>query len=184
MHRAFQRGPISSLVYLPEINPGMYQLIVKNSAGKPIRETNLTLGEGLTLMRLGLKENPQHDSLASPATALETPRPITVPFTQSSYTLDEKAIASLDSLARFLSVNHQFIARLTGHTDDVGKRDLNLTLSEYRTRVIAAHLRRKGVSEEQIHYVAKGSEEPVAPNDTEANKSKNRRVVILIVKNE
>jgi outer membrane protein OmpA-like peptidoglycan-associated protein len=84
----------------------------------------------------------------------------------------------LDSISRFLPGHPGLIANVTGYTDNVGKKDLNLRLSEYRARVVVNYLKQKGIPENQILFTWKGSESPAASNDTEENKVKNRRVEI------
>ncbi|GAB3927193.1 hypothetical protein GCM10028804_31960 [Larkinella terrae] len=99
-------------------------------------------------------------------------------FDQSDYSLRKDVRLKLDSISWQLIKQRDVMARLTGHTDNVGRRDLNMTLSEYRTRVVATYLQQKGISPGQLLASWKGSDAPAAPNTTEENKAKNRRVVI------
>lgn len=64
------------------------------------------------------------------------------------------------------------IAGLTGHTDNVGKRELNLTLSEYRTRVAASYLQQKGIQWSRLSPTWKGPDSSMAPNDSEETRLK------------
>ncbi|GAB3335133.1 hypothetical protein GCM10027299_43880 [Larkinella ripae] len=101
-------------------------------------------------------------------------------FAQSDYTLRKDAKGKLDSISWLLIRQRGLVAQLTGHTDNVGNRDLNLTLSEYRTRVVASYLQQKGIQPHQLSPTWRGPDSPAAPNDTEENKTKNRRVVVRL----
>ncbi len=103
----------------------------------------------------------------------------TLYFDQSSYALRSASKVTLDSISQFLLRQKNSTAQITGHTDNVGKRFLNVSLSEYRARVVANYLRQKGVQAQQVSFKWKGPDSPVAANDTEQNKVKNRRVEII-----
>jgi outer membrane protein OmpA-like peptidoglycan-associated protein len=66
---------------------------------------------------------------------------------------------------------------LEGHTDATGTDDYNQTLSERRASVARQYLVDSfNLSADKIRSVGKGKGDPIAPNDTEADRSKNRRV--------
>jgi flagellar motor protein MotB len=58
----------------------------------------------------------------------------------------------------------------------------NLDLSANRAMAVTRHLREKGINAEHIETVAMGETHPVAPNSSAANKAKNRRVDIVVVR--
>ncbi|KAA0993833.1 OmpA family protein [Dyadobacter aurulentus] len=105
-------------------------------------------------------------------------KPKTLYFDQSSYNLRKDSRLILDSVCAVLVRRHNLTARVTGHTDNVGKQNLNLILSEYRARVVQHYMKSNGVKPGQIRAEWKGPYFPVAANDSEVNKSKNRRVEI------
>lgn len=105
-------------------------------------------------------------------------KPKTLYFDQSSYALRKDSKVLLDSVCAVLVRRHNLTARVTGHTDNVGRANLNLILSEYRARVVLTYMNNHGVRPGQIHISWKGSNAPVAMNNTEENKSRNRRVEI------
>lgn len=106
----------------------------------------------------------------------------TLYFDQSNVELKAEVKTTLDSVALFLSKQPQMVAHVTGYTDNVGDRDKNLVLSEYRARTVMNYLIEKGVCPEQITVAWKGSDNPASSNDSEENKIKNRRVVIQVVR--
>jgi OOP family OmpA-OmpF porin len=70
--------------------------------------------------------------------------------------------------------------RIEGHTDSIGAEEYNLTLSQRRAQSVVQYLvKHMGVAEEQLIVVGKGENEPVADNDTEAGRQRNRRVQIV-----
>jgi len=69
---------------------------------------------------------------------------------------------------------------IQGHTDNVGADDFNMRLSYLRAREIYNLLIAKGVKENRITFEGYGKSRPVATNETEEGKLKNRRVEIEI----
>jgi outer membrane protein OmpA-like peptidoglycan-associated protein len=68
-----------------------------------------------------------------------------------------------------------------GHTCNTGKAEYNLKLGLKRANVVRDYLIRKGgYSADKIEAISKGQTSPIVPNDTEANRKKNRRVVLII----
>jgi len=67
-----------------------------------------------------------------------------------------------------------------GHTDSLGTSDHNRRLSQARADAVRAYLVSRGVPPDQIVAVAKGEDEPVAPNTTAEGRANNRRVEIVI----
>ena len=68
-----------------------------------------------------------------------------------------------------------------GHTCTVGNEAYNLKLGQRRAEVVRQYLIEKGgFNPAKITAISKGQAYPIAPNDNEANRKKNRRVVIII----
>lgn len=65
---------------------------------------------------------------------------------------------------------------IEGHTDNTGGPEANQSLSLARAAAVKKYLEEKGVAEDRLNIVGFGPEKPIAPNDTEAGRSKNRRV--------
>lgn len=102
-------------------------------------------------------------------------------FDQSSYVLRHDTKLMLDSVSRFLLNRRDVLLRVTGYTDKVGVRNLNLILSEYRAKTVADYLKTKGIQEDQLVILWKGSDKPIASNAPEEANIKNRRVEIQLV---
>ena len=73
---------------------------------------------------------------------------------------------------------------IVGHTDSVGTDDYNLGLSERRADAAASYLAGQGVTRSRIAARGLGETEPVAPNESEAGRGKNRRVEVAIYASE
>jgi OmpA-OmpF porin, OOP family len=67
-----------------------------------------------------------------------------------------------------------------GHTDNNGSDDVNIPLSEKRANAVKAYLLKKGLKEARVEVKGLGSSQPIADNNTETGRSKNRRVEIVL----
>jgi outer membrane protein OmpA-like peptidoglycan-associated protein len=67
-----------------------------------------------------------------------------------------------------------------GHTDAIGTDAYNVSLSSRRAAKVMGELVRRGVRASQLSEVAIGKRQPIAPNDTEAGRARNRRVEFLV----
>ena len=88
----------------------------------------------------------------------------------------------LDELAQLMAAHKKdWKIKLIGHTDNEGKAEKNMALSEMRAKAVKAYLISKGVLEEQIITEWYGATKPIADNKTPAGRQKNRRVEMKIV---
>jgi OmpA-OmpF porin, OOP family len=102
-------------------------------------------------------------------------------FERSKPTVLPESYPAIEKLAATLQRNPNVYISIIGHTDNVGdETDLKI-LSEQRAQSIRQLLVENGIASERITYFGYGGSRPIAPNDTEENKSKNRRVEIKIV---
>jgi outer membrane protein OmpA-like peptidoglycan-associated protein len=98
---------------------------------------------------------------------------------------DIKGASSFDLLNKLASAANQcaqFRVKIDGHTDNVGKADKNLELSQKRAQSVASYLASHGIDGERVSYKGYGATVPVATNDTDAGKKQNRRTEVKIVK--
>lgn len=70
---------------------------------------------------------------------------------------------------------------IVGHTCDLGNADTNLKLSRQRAKSLYDFLISKGVSSKLLTHRGVGQAEPMVPNNSEANRRLNRRVVVEIL---
>lgn len=103
-------------------------------------------------------------------------------FETASAELMSRSFAPLDELVEFMRLNPTVQIELSAHTDNVGNDAYNQRLSERRAQSTADYLVSQGIDSQRIISVGYGKTKPIAPNDTEENRSKNRRVEMKIVK--
>ena len=101
-------------------------------------------------------------------------------FETGSARLAEDGLAALDPLATELK-DGQGEIRIEGHTDNVGKDDVNERLSLERAESVAEFFADQGIDEERLSTEGFGARRPVADNETDDGKAQNRRVEILVV---
>ncbi len=99
-----------------------------------------------------------------------------VQFATNSANLLPASYAVLDQIAALMEryPEHQLI--ISGHTDSVGDDKFNLDLSKRRAKACYDYLTSKGVDPARISYDGYGETRPIADNNTEAGRAKNRRV--------
>ncbi len=105
----------------------------------------------------------------------------TIQFDQSQAILKPQSFAELNNLAKTLKENTALKIEIRGHTDNVGEAALNLKLSEERCLAVKQYLIKKGIDAIRLNTKGFGGSQPLAPNDSEANKIKNRRVEFVII---
>ncbi len=91
--------------------------------------------------------------------------------------------ALLEELADVFQRNPNIeLVEIQGHTDNTGPRDHNQRLSDARAASVRDYLTKAGVASSRLTSKGYGQDRPLSPNVTEANKAKNRRVQLVIIK--
>jgi flagellar motor protein MotB len=88
----------------------------------------------------------------------------------------------LDEAIEVLKRNPQVRIRIQGHTCDIGGPKYNMGLSQRRANAVMKYFIQKGIAKERLSTIGFGLTKPVAPNDSEANRAKNRRVELEPIK--
>lgn len=105
-------------------------------------------------------------------------------FDFDSADLTDTAKSNLDKLAEVLVNNPDTNINVYGYTDSKGTDDYNLKLSDRRAASVKSYLISKGVAESRLYTMGMGEQDPVATNDTDEGRAKNRRVEFAITANE
>jgi outer membrane protein OmpA-like peptidoglycan-associated protein len=105
-------------------------------------------------------------------------------FDFDSSALTSTAKTNLDKLAQVLTNNPDTNINIYGHTDSKGSDSYNMSLSERRANAVKAYLVGKGIASNRLFALGEGESMPVATNDTEEGRAKNRRVEFAITANE
>jgi len=107
-----------------------------------------------------------------------------VNFAFDSSNLTSVAQGNLDKLAKVLNDNPDTNINIYGYTDSVGKDAYNLALSQRRADAVKAYLVKSGIASNRMFTKGEGKNMPVASNDTDEGRAKNRRVEFAITANE
>jgi len=116
--------------------------------------------------------------LGDPVSGSIQPSIFYFPFLSSNPVISDKATTYFESVANWMKQSPDNKIRLTGHTDNVGPSQANLAVGIRRVMVIRELLIQKGAPINQIDIMSRGESEPIADNDTEEGRLKNRRVEI------
>ncbi len=87
----------------------------------------------------------------------------------------------LDIIASALRALGERSFLVEGHAADVGNPVGQYTLSEQRAKRIVDELVARGIPASRFRYRGLGADNPIAPNDSEANRARNRRVEITVL---
>ncbi len=104
-------------------------------------------------------------------------------FAKGSNKLDSKGKSALINVAKALKTEPSIHIIVEGHTDTDGSPKLNWELSTKRALAVTDVLIKNGLMPQQITAAGRGQYQPLVPNDTESNKSKNRRTEIILEPN-
>jgi len=101
-------------------------------------------------------------------------------FPKGSRVIDKEGVNALTKLAEVLGPNQDIQINVEGHTDSDGSEELNWDLSVNRATSVVKILSSNGVNPSRITASGRAYFDPVAPNDTEPNMTKNRRTEIIL----
>ncbi len=101
-------------------------------------------------------------------------------FETDSYTLLPESQPELEKLISLLMQNPRICVEIEGHTDSVGSEAYNQELSEKRAESVVNYLMHSGISGDRLSSRGFGFSRPLAGNDTEEGRARNRRTEIRI----
>jgi outer membrane protein OmpA-like peptidoglycan-associated protein len=103
-------------------------------------------------------------------------------FAFNSFDLTSESKAVLDLLIEFLSENPSIYIEIQGHTDNIGNDAENMKLSANRAKSVYNYLITNKINAVRLSFKGYGKTIPVASNDTEEGRAKNRRTVFVIIR--
>jgi outer membrane protein OmpA-like peptidoglycan-associated protein len=103
-----------------------------------------------------------------------------IAFAPGRAALRPEAKASLGKLVAFVNRDPSKPIRIEGHTDSRGNANSNQLLSQKRADSVRDALIAAGVAANRMTSIGMGEDHPVASNDTEEGRAKNRRVDVIV----
>ena len=104
----------------------------------------------------------------------------TFAFSFNDASLTPEAQAYFDDFVGLMQMNSNLQLKVIGHTDNVGKERVNLRVSLARAQSVKDYIVAQGIDKSRISVDGVGAAEPLVPNDTAANRAKNRRVELIV----
>ncbi|AFL84885.1 outer membrane protein/peptidoglycan-associated (lipo)protein [Belliella baltica DSM 15883] len=105
-------------------------------------------------------------------------------FGFDSYSLTPEAQENIMKFAEILKEYPDTDLSIEGHTDNRGAYEYNLGLSERRAASVKNYLKMQGIDDTRMVTIGYSFDKPVATNETDEGRAKNRRVEILITAND
>jgi type IX secretion system PorP/SprF family membrane protein len=107
-----------------------------------------------------------------------------VKFESNKYILTTPSKLVLNEVSTYLSDKKVLNIYMIGHTDSQDTDDFNMELSKNRVTTVQNYLVNKGIEKSRIRIFWKGETDPIATNNTEEGREKNRRVELIILTDE
>ena len=102
-------------------------------------------------------------------------------FETDSYILKSESNIELNKLYDFLIRNTTLKVEIGGHTDNVGSKEKNMTLSKNRAQTVYHYLIDRGIEKERLKYQGYAFDVPIADNSTSQGRALNRRTEFKII---
>ncbi|WP_407448616.1 OmpA family protein [Fibrobacter sp.] len=99
-----------------------------------------------------------------------------ITFDVGKSTIKPESMGEINRIVQLMTENPDLKFSVEGHTDSTGNATSNQTLSEQRSQAIVAKLVELGIAQDRLTAVGKGQNNPIADNNTDEGRAKNRRV--------
>jgi outer membrane protein OmpA-like peptidoglycan-associated protein len=104
---------------------------------------------------------------------------LSIQFDTGKATIKPESLPIIEQMAALLQGTPALNVSVEGHTDSVGSAAANQTLSESRAKAVVAALVGRGIPAGRMSAAGFGASKPVAGNDSEEGRAKNRRVELV-----
>jgi len=102
-------------------------------------------------------------------------------FKINSAQIKSSSDPALNEVAKTLRAFPTIVVEIAGYTDTTGTAEFNMNLSQKRAEAVKAFLIKRGVKPGQVQAKGYGEASPIASNETEAGREKNRRIEIKVL---
>jgi len=99
----------------------------------------------------------------------------------NSAQLETISVAVVKEFAKYMKSNPDIKVKIAGYTDNVGSDQSNQALSSDRAFTVMQALTKEGIKPERLNFQGYGAANPVASNNTEEGRQKNRRTEFIII---
>lgn len=96
--------------------------------------------------------------------------------------INPKSFPELDEVVAMMKENTKVVIQLEGHTDNKGNSEANLKLSQARVDAVKRYMTAKGIDKDRLKTKAFGGTKPIATENTEGARAKNRRVEMRVLR--
>ena len=96
-------------------------------------------------------------------------------------TLKPESVSEINQLVQLMNLNIDIKIEIASYTDNIGKKESNIALSQARSQSVADFLFSAGISKDQVVAKGYGGAKPIASNETEEGRKLNRRTEIKIL---
>jgi outer membrane protein OmpA-like peptidoglycan-associated protein len=174
----FMTGPDKTKYYAePTDSQGYTELLVP--VGKKYDITYLSLGRHEIAATVPVADEPSQSVKLTLRYKRVNDKPFIlsgVNFDTAKATIRPESFARLDEVVDFMVHKKEARIEISGHTDNVGNPQANKTLSEKRAQACRNYIVSKGIDKKRLDAVGYGDEQPIAPNDTDEGRQRNRRI--------
>jgi general secretion pathway protein A len=162
---------------------------VETNIIKPVKPATIKPVEKSDAEKQAQGNSPIKPKEADPVPA-EQPKSVPFPFEEkkvliyfkhNSNELPDPSFQMLNKIAEYMLYRPDANITVKGFTDSTGSYSYNVSVSEFRANTIKTFLVGKGVESKRIQTTGMGPENPVASNETDAGRRRNRRVEIEFV---
>jgi outer membrane protein OmpA-like peptidoglycan-associated protein len=184
------KGPIKGVV-ISLTAPGGYTYYTEETDAEGYAEVLVPVGQkyDVTYLSLGRRD------IAATVSVTDEPKqtvkltlrykrqPLPPPFVLSGInfdtgkaTLRPESYDRLDIVFDFMTHKKSAHVEISGHTDNKGNSKSNKVLSEKRAQACRIYIIKRGIDGSRLTAIGYGDERPIAPNDTDEGRQKNRRI--------
>lgn len=165
-------------------NDGKYKITLpygNNYEFFAVKDGYLPISENLDLEDLDSYIKVEKDIYLTPIKVGQSYRLNNIFFDTGKFDLLPNSYPELDRLISFMK-NNNYVIEISGHTDNVGSLESNMTLSDNRANSVLQYLTEKGISADRLEAKGYGETVPIKDNKSEEGRAYNRRVEFKIIK--
>lgn len=163
---------------------GEYKVVLpagKKYGCRAVKEGYYAINENIDLTKLKSYKEVEKDIVMLPIEKGEVIRLNNIFFDFGKSVLQKESFSELNRVVELLQTNPSLRVKINGHTDNVGDKNSNLSLSQSRSQSVVDYLVLKGIEKSRLQAKGYGESLPIKSNDKEEGRSINRRVEFEIL---